>query len=494
MYLANLAVSPIVWVLGGLAAAFVALIVLNVLIRASKKKSGGVSAADLKEMEANKQAIEEEKQKEAAKRKLMEKVEAQRQAVIRKEVFDKLEAQRLAAEGEEPKKEEPVKEEVAVVEEKPAAKKAPAKKAPAKKVEEKTEEVAVAEEKPAAKKAPAKKAPAKKVEEKAEEVAVVEEKPVAKKAPAKKAPAKKAEETAEEKPVAKKAPAKKAPAKKVEEKPAAVVEEKPVLTDDADTDTLARYAGKWAVYHILTDDNSEDDMYFFELHASNGEKLLSSEEYTSYQGAVRGIETHKTNILKGNFKITLSKKGDYIVKLLSGSGQLLCTGETYANKARCESAIKSIKRFARTAVVDENVQDYFLKVPKDTDSYVAPVAEGVNGKWIISNREDSDGDKVFFFELFANNGEKLLSSEEYTTYAGAVNGIQTHKQNIAKDNFRITLTKKGDYIYKILNGNGQLLCLGEHYKSKARCQSAVDSVKRFAESSPVLTESEQLKY
>ena len=266
-----------------------------------------------------------------------------------------------------------------------------------------------------------------------------------------------------------------------------------MLTDDADTDALARYAGKWAVYHILTDDNSEDDMYFFELHASNGEKLLASEEYTSYQGAVRGIETHKNNILKGNFKITLSKKGDYIVKLLSGSGQLLCTGENYANKARCESAIKSIKRFARTAIVDENVQDYFLKVPKETETYVAPVADGVNGKWIISSREDTDGDKVFFFELFANNGEKLLSSEEYTTYAGAVNGIQTHKQNIAKDNFRITLTKKGDYIYKILNGNGQLLCLGEHYKSKVRCQSAVDSVKRFAESSPVLTESDQLK-
>ncbi len=487
MYLNNLNIAKIWFILGAVGALFVLILVISLISSASKKKSGGVSQADLKKMEENKKAIEEEKQQDAAKRHLKEKVEAHRQALIREEIFARLEAQRKEAEGdevvatpvEEPAPQEEVKEEVAVAaeepikeepvkEEKPVAKKTTTKKAPAKKVEEKKEEetAVVAEGKPAPKKTTAKKAPAKKVEEKKEETAVA----------------------AEEKPAPKKTTAKKAPAKKVEEKKEEKEEAMPVLTDDADTDTLARYAGKWQVFHILTDDNSEDDMYFFELRASNGEKLLSSEEYTSYQGAVRGIETHKTNILKGNFKITLSKKGDYIVKLLSGSGQLLCTGETYATKLRCENAIKSIKRFARTAIVDENVHDFFLKAPKDTDNYVAPVAEGVSGKWIISNREGVDGEKVFYFELFANNGEKLLSSEEYATYAGAVNGIQTHKQNIAKDNFRITLTKKGDYIYKILNGNGQLLCLGEHYKSKARCQSAVDSVKRFADNSPVLTD------
>ena len=98
-----------------------------------------------------------------------------------------------------------------------------------------------------------------------------------------------------------------------------------------------------------------------------------------------------------------------------------------------------------------------------------------------------DTEEMYFFELHASNGEKLLSSEEYTTYAGALRGIQTHKTNIEKGNFRISLTKRGDYIYKLLNGNGQLLCLGEHYKTKRRCQNAVESVTRFAFNSPVLT-------
>jgi uncharacterized protein YegP (UPF0339 family) len=101
--------------------------------------------------------------------------------------------------------------------------------------------------------------------------------------------------------------------------------------------------------------------------------------------------------------------------------------------------------------------------------------------------DTNEGDAFYYFELFASNGEKLLSSEEYTSYSGALNGIHTHRNNIEKDNFRISLTKRGDYIYKLLTSNGQLLCLGEHYKTRRRCESAVESVKRFAKTSPILT-------
>ena len=254
-------------------------------------------------------------------------------------------------------------------------------------------------------------------------------------------------------------------------------------------DQEARYRGKWVICRLVTDDKDPDEMYFFELHASNGEKLLTSEEYTSYSGAIRGIQTHKTNIAKGNFRVTISKRGEYIFKLLSGKNMLLCMGESYATKARCEAAIASTKRFAETAVIDENVQYQVVKVPVEDDTPIEPLKDGCKGKWIIDCTEMSDGEKVYTFELFANNGERLLSSEEYTTYIGAVNGIQTHKMNIEKGNFRIVLTKRGDYIYKLLNSNGQLLCLGEHYKNKRLCQNAVESVKRFAMSSPVLTDS-----
>lgn len=260
-------------------------------------------------------------------------------------------------------------------------------------------------------------------------------------------------------------------------------------TKKEDADKQGKYAGKWVICRMLTEGSNEsEEVYFFELRASNGEKLLSSEEYTSYEGALKGIETHKSNIARNNFRITLSKKGFYIFKLLSGKNTLLCTGENYPSKARCESAIDSTKRFAESAVLDENVQELHVKVPAEDDSVSAPLPDGYNGKWVIDSGEGADGEKVYYFELYANNGEKLLTSEEYTSYVGAVNGISTHKRNIEAGNFRITLTKRGDYIYKLLNGNGQLLCLGEHYRTRRLCQNAVESVKRFALNSPTVTE------
>ncbi len=257
--------------------------------------------------------------------------------------------------------------------------------------------------------------------------------------------------------------------------------------EEGEMDKIARYTGKWSICRVLTDAVDSEEMYFFELRASNGEKLLSSEEYTTYQGALRGIQTHRTNILNGNIKMSITKKGDYIFKVLSGKNMLLCLGQNYPTMARCQKAITSTKRFAATAILDENVQDIVIKVPQEENSPLPTFPEGSVGKWIIFPRELPNG-TIYFFELFANNGERLLSSESYTTYIGAINGIQTFKNNIQKDNFRISLTKRGDYIYKLLNANGQLLCLGEHYKTKRLCENAVESVKRFALTSPVLTE------
>ena len=303
------------------------------------------------------------------------------------------------------------------------------------------------------------------------------------KAKAKAAAEEKAKAEAEAKAQAEKTPAKQAVKKETPAKAAPAPKKE-------DTDKQGKYAGKWVICRMVTEGaNENDEVYFFELRASNGEKLLSSEEYTSYEGALKGIETHKSNIARNNFRITLSKKGFYIFKLLSGKNTLLCTGENYPSKARCESAIDSTKRFAESAALDENVQELHIKVPAEDDNgAAAPLPDGYNGKWVIDSGEGADGETVYYFELYANNGEKLLTSEEYTSYVGAVNGIATHKRNIEAGNFRITLTKRGDYIYNLLNGNGQLLCLGEHYRTRRLCQNAVESVKRFALNSPTVTE------
>ncbi len=427
-------------------------VVIVLIVTACKRSKAKKKLAAAKRAEEEAAAAKKAEEEAAAKAEAEKKAAEEKAAADKKAVEEKLEAQRLAAEQEEA--------------EKKAAEEAAAKaEADKKKAEEK------------AKKDAERKAKAK---AKAEAEKKTKEEAAAKAEAEKKAKEEEAKAQAEEK-------------KTLYEEMKDTEEEDDIWYDENETDKVARYSGKWLINRVVTDDYSSEEMYFFELHASNGEKLLSSEEYTTYTGAIRGIQTHKTNILKNNFKIALSKKGDYIFKLLSGKNMLLCMGENYPTKARCESAIESAKRFAKTAVIDENVQDYLIKVPMEDDTDIPVLPDGYNGKWVISSRDGIDGEKLYYFELFANNGEKLLSSEDYTTYVGAVNGIQTHKTNIEKGNFRVSLTKRGDYIYKLLNGNGQLLCLGEHYKTKRRCLNAVESVKRFALNSPLLTDSEHIK-
>ena len=79
----------------------------------------------------------------------------------------------------------------------------------------------------------------------------------------------------------------------------------------------------------------------------------------------------------------------------------------------------------------------------------------------------------------------MLGSGEYTTLSGAKSGIKTYKNNIEKGNFKIIQTKTGDFIFQLLNGSGQLLAFGEDYKTRARCENAIESTKRFAATASV---------
>lgn len=258
--------------------------------------------------------------------------------------------------------------------------------------------------------------------------------------------------------------------------------------EEDELDKMARYSGKWAICRVVTNDSANEDTFFFELRSTKGEQLFSSEEYTSYNGALRGVETHKSNILRNNFRIVPTKHGGYTFKLLNGKGMLLGMGNAYPTETDCKQAVELIKRFARTAFIDENLQDVVVKVPEETNEVLPPLPDGHNGKWLINCHTLENGERTFYFELLSETDKCLLLSEDYSSYIGAINSIQTHKTNIKNDNFRISLTKQGDYVYKLLNGNGQLLCLGDHYKTKHLCKYVVEMIKAYAANAPVLTD------
>lgn len=111
--------------------------------------------------------------------------------------------------------------------------------------------------------------------------------------------------------------------------------------------------------------------------------------------------------------------------------------------------------------------------PKKTTAKRGPI-----GKWIIRTGDSG----AYHFELRASNGEIMLVSGEYSTVAGAKNGISTYKKNIEAGNFAVVKTKAGDYIFRLLNAQKRLLCVSSNYDTQINCENAVESTKRWGAS------------
>lgn len=232
--------------------------------------------------------------------------------------------------------------------------------------------------------------------------------------------------------------------------------------------TAKKVVGKWVVR-----EKGEGEFVAF-LHANNGEIILTSEIYSTADGAKKGIATIQKNVGEDNFIVYCDKNRNYYFKLKNANNRFLCVGETYPTKSSCQSAIESVKRFVDATVVDEVEKDITLI------KYVLPADDGKEkksgyaGKWLINEVED-----MFIAQLYASNGELLLSSEAYTTPSSAKSAIETITTNGVNGNFIIDVDKKGRYFFKLRNAQKSTLCVGETYSQLAKCQSAIDSVRRF---------------
>lgn len=106
-----------------------------------------------------------------------------------------------------------------------------------------------------------------------------------------------------------------------------------------------------------------------------------------------------------------------------------------------------------------------------------------SGKWkIIQN------DSGYFATLTASNGSSLLQTENYKSLSSLKNGIETIKKNIELGNFAVSIDKNGHYRYKLFNLSNRLIFVSQDFSSKAKCESGIESVKRFSKDAQVIIE------
>ncbi|MCL4114651.1 UNVERIFIED_CONTAM: hypothetical protein GTU68_056204 [Idotea baltica] len=93
----------------------------------------------------------------------------------------------------------------------------------------------------------------------------------------------------------------------------------------------------------------------FNLKATNGQVILTSESYTTKASCTNGIESVRTfSKLDVNYERLTAKDGSPYFNLKASNGQVIGTSEMYSSTAARETGIASVKSNAPTASVVDN--------------------------------------------------------------------------------------------------------------------------------------------
>lgn len=92
----------------------------------------------------------------------------------------------------------------------------------------------------------------------------------------------------------------------------------------------------------------------FNLKATNGQVILTSEGYTTKAACLNGVESVKKNAADINkFEKKVAKNGKPYFCLKATNGQVIGQSQMYASEATCDNGIASVMKNAPEAPVVE---------------------------------------------------------------------------------------------------------------------------------------------
>lgn len=102
---------------------------------------------------------------------------------------------------------------------------------------------------------------------------------------------------------------------------------------------------------------SKKGQFMFNLKASNGETILTSEMYKSKGSAMNGIKSVKANAKDAaNFKTLTAKNGEPYFVLRAGNNRVIGKSEMYSSPKALENGVDSVKKNAPDAAVDDQTK------------------------------------------------------------------------------------------------------------------------------------------
>ncbi len=92
----------------------------------------------------------------------------------------------------------------------------------------------------------------------------------------------------------------------------------------------------------------------FNLKATNGQVILTSEGYTTKAACLNGIESvRKNGPVAERFEVKEAKNGKPFFNLKASNGQVIGSSQMYASERTMKAGIASVMRNADSPVVEE---------------------------------------------------------------------------------------------------------------------------------------------
>ena len=105
------------------------------------------------------------------------------------------------------------------------------------------------------------------------------------------------------------------------------------------------------------------------------------------------------------------------------------------------------------------------------------------GKFEITTRKNGE----FQFNLKATNGQVILTSEGYKTKASCLNGVESVKKN-SQDakRFNKKVASNGKPYFNLMANNGQVIGSSQMYANEINMNNGIASVMKNAPEAPVV--------
>lgn len=99
------------------------------------------------------------------------------------------------------------------------------------------------------------------------------------------------------------------------------------------------------------------------------------------------------------------------------------------------------------------------------------------GKFVVTKNA---GDN-YYFNLKADNGQVIMTSQGYSTKAACMNGVESVKTNAPDDGqFARKDSANNKYYFNLKAANGQIIGTSQMYESAAGRDNGIESVKSNA--------------